>query len=69
MVNQTSDRMRKTDIAGMPNRQGKPVGISKEAVLEQVSRALDRLEYGDIIIKVVDRCTMFVDVNERIRIS
>jgi len=43
--------------------------ISKDDVLERVSRALDQIQYGEIIIKVQGGRPIWVDKYERERVG
>lgn len=43
--------------------------ISKEGVLMRVSRALDEIQYGEIVIKVQGGKAIWVDKHERERVG
>lgn len=50
-------------------RQENPDNVSKDEVLQRVSRALDQIQYGEIIIKVQGGKPIWVDKYERERVG
>lgn len=50
-------------------QQGNPANISKDEAIRLVSRALDQIQYGEIIIKVQGGKPIWVDKFERERVG
>lgn len=46
-----------------------PVPISREAALQKVAEALQRLQYGEIVVKVVNGRPEWVEVHEKTRVN
>lgn len=46
-----------------------PEPISRESALQKVAEALERLQYGEIVIKVVNGRPEWVEVHEKTRVS
>lgn len=51
------------------SQQGSTANMSKDQVLRLVSKALDRIQYGEIIIKVQGGKPIWVDRYERERVG
>src|SRR5690625_2491262 len=50
-------------------RQGMSANISKNEAIERVSKALDEIQFGEIIIKIQGGKPIFVDKYERERVG
>lgn len=50
-------------------QQENNINVSKEETLRRVSRALDQIQYGEIIIKIQGGKPIWVDKYERSRVG
>ena len=43
-------------------------GLTRETALDKVAQALDRVRYGEIVVKVVNGRPEWVEVHEKMRV-